>query len=55
MAMCVIRHACSKVNDRNIIERSGAVEVLGALLASDNINVAEKGKVRSLTRLIVGC
>jgi hypothetical protein len=53
-AMHVIRDACYKVNDRKIIERSGAVEVLGALLASDSINEAEKRKARSLTRLIVG-
>ena len=53
-AMYVIRDACYKVNNRKIIERSGAVVVLGALLASDSINEAEKRKARSLTRLIVG-
>ena len=51
-AMYVIRDACSTVNDRKIIERSGAMEVLGALLASDNINEVEKRKARFLTRLI---
>jgi hypothetical protein len=51
-AMYVIRDACSTVNDRKIIERSGAMEVLGALLASDNINEAGKNKVRTLTRRI---
>ena len=51
-AMMLIRDACSIVNDRKTIERSGAMEVLGALLASDNINEAEKRKARFLTRLI---
>ncbi|OEU06746.1 hypothetical protein FRACYDRAFT_253515 [Fragilariopsis cylindrus CCMP1102] len=51
-AVYVICDACSFVNDRKIIERSGAMEVLGALLASENINEAEKNKVRFLTRLI---
>ncbi|OEU18250.1 hypothetical protein FRACYDRAFT_236523 [Fragilariopsis cylindrus CCMP1102] len=51
-AMCVIRHACSIVNDRKTIERSGAVEVLGALLASDNIHEVDKHTVRCLTHMI---
>jgi hypothetical protein len=51
-SMHVIHDACLFVNDRKIIERSGAVEVLGALLASDDINEAEKHKVRTLTRRI---
>ncbi|OEU08143.1 hypothetical protein FRACYDRAFT_250371 [Fragilariopsis cylindrus CCMP1102] len=51
-AMVVIQYACEFVNDRKIIERSGAMEVLGALLASDNINEAGKRQVRFITRLI---
>jgi hypothetical protein len=52
-AIYLIRAVGSTVNDRNIIERLGAIGVLGALLASDNINEAEKNVVRFLIHKIL--
>jgi hypothetical protein len=40
--------ACSTVNDKNTIVRSGAMEVLGALFTSDDINEDGKNQVRIL-------
>ena len=43
-----VAYACSFVADKKIIETFGAVEVLGALLKSEDINVAAKTIVRYL-------
>jgi hypothetical protein len=53
-AMNMIYDSCSTINDKKIIERSGALEVLAALLASDDTNdEAEKDTVRTLIGKIV--
>jgi hypothetical protein len=52
-AISMINGACSMVDDKKIIERSGAVEVLGALLKSDDINEETKDTVRTLTHTII--
>jgi hypothetical protein len=44
--------ACSTVNDKNTIVRSGAMEVLGALFTSDDINEDGKNLVRILIHKI---
>jgi hypothetical protein len=52
--MNMIYDSCSTINDKKIIERSGALEVLAALLASDDTNdEAEKDTVRTLIGKIV--
>jgi hypothetical protein len=52
-AISMINGVCSMVDDKKIIERSGAVEVLGALLKSDDINEETKDTVRTLTHTII--
>ena len=52
-AMDMLDGACSLVTDKKIIERSGAVEVLGALLKSNDINEAAKNTVRTLINKII--
>ena len=48
-AMNMMDRSCSTINDKKIIERSGALEVLAILLASDEINDEdEKDTVRTL-------
>ena len=49
----LIGSACSTVNDRKIIETSGVMEALVALLVSDAINEAVRDKVRALIRKII--
>jgi hypothetical protein len=52
--MNMMDRSCSTINDKKVIERSGALEVLSILLASDNINdEAEKDTVRTLIGKIV--
>ena len=51
-AVHILHSACSLVTDKKIIERSGTVEVLGALLKSEDINEEAKNKVRTLTNKI---
>ena len=53
-AIDMIGHSCLTINDKKIIERSGALEVLAILLATDNINdEVEKFIVRTLIGKIV--
>ena len=52
-AMDMLDGACSLVTDKKIIERSGAVEVLGALLKSNDINEAANNTVRTLINKII--
>ena len=53
-ALSMMNRSCSTINDKKIIERSGALEVLVALLASDDTNdEAEKDTVRTLIGKIV--
>ena len=48
-AMNMMDRSCSTINDKKIIERSGALEVLAIVLASDEINDEdEKDTVRTL-------
>ena len=47
-----VAYACSFVADKKIIETFGAVEVLGALLKSEDINEAAQKLVRTLTNKI---
>ena len=52
-AMGMLDGACSLVTDKKFIERLGAVEVLGALLKSNDINEAAKNTVRTLINKII--
>jgi hypothetical protein len=51
-AIEMLDDACSTIDDMKIIERSGAVEVLGALLKSEDIIEDAKKTVRTLTHKI---
>jgi hypothetical protein len=54
-AMKMMDGSCSTINDKNIILRSGVMESLGVLLASDEINdnEDEKNKIRTLITKII--
>jgi hypothetical protein len=54
-ALKMMNHSCSTINDKKIILRSGVMESLGVLLASDEINdnEDEKNKVRTLISKII--
>ena len=53
MAIDMLNDACSTVNDKKIIERSGVMEPLVALLASADNHEYTKNAVRALIRKIV--
>ena len=52
-AVHMLHSACSLVTDKKIIERSGTVEVLGALLKWNDISEEAKTTVRSLIHKII--
>jgi len=52
-AIFMIHDACYTIDEKKIIERSGIMEPLGALLASNDINEAQKKRVHDVIVTIV--